>query len=222
MTAHRMRTRLARVLTTATVAALVASIAIASTALAESPGRSKLSKEDHQRLAAATANGSATVTMLFATVESSTGSVATALTALGATVRKQDADVGYIRADVPTDQADIAAKLTGVVASELDQVFDLIPPDIDGDVTAAIPPDTTGAQNPYMPTQDTGAPQFVAAHPTWDGRGTTIGILDLGVDLGHPALQTTTTGERKVIDWITYTDATTDNDPSWVDRKSVV
>lgn len=222
MTAHRMRTRLARVLTTATVAALVASIAIASTALAESPGRSKLSKEDHQRLAAATANGSATVTMLFATVESSTGSVATALTALGATVRKQDADVGYIRADVPTDQADIAAKLTGVVASELDQVFDLIPPDIDGDVTAAIPPDTTGAQNPYMPTQDTGAPQFVAAHPTWDGRGTTIGILDLGVDLGHPALQTTTTGERKVIDWITYTDATTDNDPSWVKMTSTV
>jgi len=222
MTAHRMRTRLARVLTTATVTALVASIAIASTALAESPGRSKLSKEDRGRLAAATANGSATVTMLFATVETSTGSVANALRALGATVRKQDSDVGYIRADVPTDKADVAAKLAGVVGSELDQVFDLIPPDIDGDVVAAIPPETTPAQNPYMPTQDTGAPQFVAAHPTWDGRGVTIGILDLGIDLGHPALQTTSTGERKIIDWLTYTDPATEGDPSWVPMTTTV
>jgi hypothetical protein len=201
---------------------LVASIAIASTALAESPGRSKLSKEDRGRLATATANGSATVTMLFATVESSTGSVASALRALGATVRKQDSDVGYIRADVPTDKADAAAKLAGVVGSELDQVFNLVPPDIDGDVVAAIPPETTPAQNPYMPTRDTGAPQFVAAHPTWDGRGVTIGILDLGIDLGHPALQTTSTGERKIIDWLTFTDPATEGDPSWVPMTGTV
>lgn len=222
MAAHRMRTRLARVLTTATVTALVASIAIASSALAESPGRSKLSKEDHERLAAATANGAATVTMLFATVESSTGSVANALTALGATVRKQDADVGYIRADVPTDKADIAAKLAGVVASELDQVFNIAPPDTDGDVALAIPPDTTPAENPYMPTRDTGAPQFVAAHPTWDGRGVTIGILDTGIDLGHPALQTTSTGARKIIEWLTYTDPATEGDPSWVPMTATI
>jgi subtilisin family serine protease len=222
MTTHWVRARLARILTTATVTALVASIALASTALADSPGRSKLSKEDHQRLAAATANGSATVTMLFATVESSTGSVASALSALGATVRKQDSDVGYIRADVPTDKADAAAKLAGVVASELDQVFDLIPPGIDGDVIAAIPPENTPAQNAYMPTRDTGAPQFVAAHPTWDGRGVTIGILDTGVDIGHPALQATTTGERKIVDWITYTDPATDGDPSWIAMTTTV
>jgi len=160
--------------------------------------------------------------MLFATVETSTGSVANALRALGATVRKQDSDVGYIRADVPTDKADVAAKLAGVVGSELDQVFDLIPPDIDGDVIAATPPDTTPAQNAYMPTRDTGAPQFVAAHPTWDGRGVTIGILDTGIDLGHPALQTTTTGERKIVDWITYTDPATDSDPSWIAMNATV
>jgi subtilisin family serine protease len=213
-----MRARLARVLTTAIVTALVASIAIASTAFADSPGRSKLSKQDRERLAAATANGSATVTMLFATVEGSTGAVAGALAALGATVRRQDADVGYIRADVPTDQADAAAKLPGVVGSELDQVFDIPTPDLgEGSVPEQVPPDsTTPAQNPYMPTRDTGAPQFVAAHPTWDGRGITIGILDTGIDLGHPALQTTSTGERKIIDWITFTDPATEGDPSWI------
>ena len=34
--------------------------------------------------------------------------------------------------------------------------------------------------NPYMPIGDTGAAQFTDAHPTWDGRGVTIGILDSG------------------------------------------
>ena len=224
MTAHRMRSRLARVLTMATLTALVASIAIASTALADAPGGSKLSKQDRERLATATANGSSNVTMLFATVEGSTGSVANALAALGATVRRQDADVGYIRADVPTEKADLAAKIPGVAGSELDQEFASPTPDVgEGDVPQQLPPDnTTPAQNAYMPTKDTGAPQFVAAHPTWDGRGIKIGILDLGVDLGHPALQTTSTGERKVIDWLTFTDPLTDGDPSWINMNQTV
>jgi subtilisin family serine protease len=222
MTEHWMRARLARVITTATVTALVASMALASTALAD-PGKPKLSKEDRQRLAAAAANNSPTVTMLFATVEGSTGSVANALRALGATVRKTDNDVGYIRADVPTDKAEIAAKLAGVVGSELDQVFDIAPPDAgEGSEPTATPDEGTPAQNPYMPTRDIGAPQFVAAHPTWDGRGVTIAILDSGVDLGHPALLTTTTGERKIVDWLTYTDAATEGDPSWVPMTATV
>lgn len=189
-----------------------------SVALAGPQGQSKLSKADRARLAQATANGASTVTMLFATVETATSSVAAALRSLGATVRKTDGDVGYIRADVPADKADAASKLPGVVGSELDQVFAVEPPDAgEGDTPAQLPPgSTTPAANPYMPTRDTGAPQFVAAHPTWDGRGVTIGILDLGVDLGHPALQTTSTGLPKVTDWITYTDPVTDGDPSWI------
>ena len=57
-----------------------------------------------------------------------------------------------------------------------------------------------------MPTNETGAVAFTAAHPEWDGRGVTIGIMDSGVDLAHPALQQTTTGERKIVDWVTATD----------------
>src|SRR5207247_1939682 len=144
MTAHRMRSRLARVLTMATFTALVASIAIASTALADAPGGSKLSKLDRERLATATANGSSNVTMLFATVEGSTGSVASALAALGAAAR------------------------------------------------------------------------------TGEGRAIKTGILALGVDLGHPALQTTSAGERKVIDWLTFTDPLTDGDPSWINMNQTV
>ncbi|MDQ3308266.1 MAG: serine protease, partial [Actinomycetota bacterium] len=79
-----------------------------------------------------------------------------------------------------------------------------------------------------MPTGDIGSPQFVSEHPTWDGRGTTIGIIDSGVDFGHPALQTTSTGERKIVDWVTATDPTftngrnNDNDPTWLDMSTQV
>ncbi len=206
----------ARLLSALVVGTLIASITT-SAAFAAPSDRSKLSKEDRERLAAATANGSSTVTMLFATNEALTGDVANALRGLGATVRKVDGDVGYIRADVPTDQADAASKLNGVVGSELDQVFDLTPPDTgESDGAEAFPPGTTPAENPYMPTRDTGAPQFVAAHPTWDGRGITIGHLDTGVDVGHPSLQTTSTGERKIVNWVTFTDPVTDGDPSWI------
>jgi subtilisin family serine protease len=73
-----------------------------------------------------------------------------------------------------------------------------------------------------MPTQDIGAAQFVTANPKFDGRGVTIGILDSGITLDHPALQTTSTGERKIIDWVTYTDPFTDDDPTWINMSAQV
>jgi len=206
----------ARVIAGAVIASLVLALALPTVASAD-PGN-KPSKKDRELVAAAVANGESTVTMLFATSKGATGAVASALRALGATVRKEEAAVGYIRANVPTDQVDAAAKISGVLGSEVDQVWEIGLPDATdgGDVQVDPPGPTTPSQNPFMPTRDIGAPQFVAAHPTFDGRGTTIGILDTGVDLGHPALQTTSTGERKIIDWLTYTDAATDGDPSWV------
>jgi subtilisin family serine protease len=66
-----------------------------------------------------------------------------------------------------------------------------------------------------MPTHEIGAVSFKEAHPTWDGRGVTIGIMDSGVDLDHPSLQTTSTGERKIVDWFTATDPVFDSDFTW-------
>ncbi len=66
-----------------------------------------------------------------------------------------------------------------------------------------------------MPTRDIGSIAFKKANPTFDGRGTTIGILDSGVDLDHPALQKTSTGERKIVDWVTGTDPLLESDGSW-------
>ena len=51
-----------------------------------------------------------------------------------------------------------------------------------------------------MPLRSTGADLFRAGHPTYDGRGVLIAILDSGADAGLPGLQRTTTGERKLLD----------------------
>ncbi len=103
--------------------------------------------------------------------------------------------------------------------ADLDEVLPLDDPAPDGSTapTPQTPPGpNTPNSNPYMPTRDTGAAQFVADHPAYDGRGVTVGVLDTGIDLSQPALSTTTTGERKITDWVTATDPFDDEDPTWV------
>ncbi len=51
-----------------------------------------------------------------------------------------------------------------------------------------------------MPLRSAGVDVFHAAHPTYDGRGVLIGILDSGVDPGVPGLIVTSTGAPKVIE----------------------
>ncbi|HEV8304954.1 MAG TPA: S8 family serine peptidase, partial [Gemmatimonadales bacterium] len=51
-----------------------------------------------------------------------------------------------------------------------------------------------------MPLKSTGVDAFRAAHPTYDGRGVLIAILDSGVDPGVAGLVTTSTGAPKVVD----------------------
>ena len=203
----------------ALLASLVMTAGSPSTAYADPPNRSKLDKHGRELVASASVNGNANVTLLIAAADGATASVISALQSIGGTVRKSDAEFGYIRVDIAADRADKASKIAGVLAADVDEIIplELPKPELDASPDAVpAPPDGAPAQNPYMPTQDIGAPQFVAAHPTWDGRGVVIGQLDTGVDVDHPALQTTTTGERKIIDWVTFTDPLTDNDPTWI------
>lgn len=184
-----------------------------------------LSKHDQQLLSDAQAVGKSSVTVLIATQPGAATSVVTSVRSLGGTVRYRDDTVGYVRAIVPTSQVTALARATGVQSLSLDEIVPLIEPPAEpaADGVQVAPPDSgTPGQNPYMPTRDVKSPQFVAAHPTWDGRGVVVGILDTGVTLDHPALSTTSTGLPKIRDWVTFTDPFTDDDPTWVDMKDQV
>jgi subtilisin family serine protease len=75
------------------------------------------------------------------------------------------------------------------------------------EVPTAPPPPATPSLAPseafrrgLMPLASTNAWAFRQNHPTYDGRGVLIGILDSGIDPGIAGLWLTSTGDRKLVD----------------------
>ncbi|MFD3497653.1 S8 family serine peptidase [Streptomyces sp. NPDC058676] len=209
-------------------------LADAEAPVAADPGvksaHDKLGSDDADLLAEAKADGDKTVTMMVATAPGQTEKVAEQLDSVqGGLVGRTFDKLGYVRATVPTGKADAAiaaaAKLSSVHGIDLRQDIPLDDPTPSADTAKgaagkgsaaySAPNKNTPAENPYNPSFETGAVDFVDDHPKADGRGVTIGVLDSGVDLSHPALQKTTTGERKIVDWVTSTDPVADGDGSW-------
>lgn len=224
-----MPTSRPRVAALALACALIAAVMFPLPSTAATPYRPGddrgLGKHDRELIAEARAEGRTTVQLIVAAVPGSSSQVDTAVRNLGGKVLYREDDINYLRVSIDLDRADKLARLSGVRAVDVDEVIALDDPQPGGSTspTPQTPPGAgTPAVNPYLPTGDVGSPQFVQAHPTWDGRGTTIGILDTGVALDHPALATTTTGERKVVDWVTQTAETGDNDPTWLDMSTTV
>ncbi|MER7515862.1 S8 family serine peptidase [Streptomyces sp. NPDC126499] len=223
-------------LVTALVATGAAPVLAAEDPAAASPVKTadtadKLGATDAQRLNEAEAAGEKNVTVLVATAPGATEQVAGQLDAVpGASVGKRDDKLGYVRATLPTGKAEAAikaaTKLSSVQSIDLQAEIPLDDPTPDAGTAGAVegttvtrtypaPGSGTPAKNPYNPSHETGAVDFVEDHRKADGRGVTIGVLDSGVDLGHPALQKTTTGERKIVDWVTATDPLTEGDATW-------
>ncbi len=183
----------------------------------------KLGKKDVERLDKAVSDHKATVTIMVATTKHTANRVAAQVKALGGQVTKTSDAVGYLSAKVPTGSVKQVAALGDVDAVDLDEVFRIPDPRPESKAGASAtalaavagPSASTPDSNPFMPTRDIKATNFKVSHPTWDGRGTTIGILDSGIDVDHPALQTTTTGERKIVDWFNGL-STLEGDPEWV------
>jgi subtilisin family serine protease len=199
--------------------------AIAIPAVGASGKAAKLTKHERALIAEARASGETSVIVMVAAKGGAANDAIRELEALGGTIQYRDAALGYIRASVPLDKVGQAAQLSSVEALDVDETFDVPDPRPEG-VVGIIAQPTPGAGtprvNPYMPTQDTGAAQFVNAHPTWDGRGVTIGIVDTGITLDHPSLLTTSTGQPKIVDWVTGTDPVNDPDPTWINMENQV
>ncbi len=137
--------------------------------------------------------------------------------ALGAEIQAHFDEVGYVRVRVPLAQFARLRAIPDVIDARIDagylsygydqgtdqaavkladRVFERVKAAFD--TTAPLPPplpaaarDKALALNPYVPMADMGSRQFTRAHPEYDGRGVTIGVLEGGVlDMTHPALQT--------------------------------
>lgn len=181
--------------------------------------KDKLGQHDRSLLEKAQASKAKRVTLILAVDEGSTKSVADAIRAQGGWVGMTNDKVGYVRASVPTGKVDAVAALARVDAVDLDEAVKIPNPAPEGKKSTGTtypgPSKRTPNDNPYMPTNETGSVEFKEKNPRYDGRGVTIGILDSGVDLDHPALQKTTTGETKIVDWVTATDPLLDGDGTW-------
>src|SRR5262245_28522684 len=201
-------------------ALMLAGVVIIGAGATSTPKRakSKFTKQARTLLAKKARQGATSVSLLIATRRHGTKSVASSIRKLGGKVVYRNNKLGYVRVRVPLRKADQASRLKGIQTINVDNILPLPDPRPDG-VINPTPQPAPGANtprvNPYMPTGDTGAAQFVNEHPTWDGRGVTVGILDLGVDLDHPSLNTTSTGQRKITDWVTKTHPSQDGDPTW-------
>jgi subtilisin family serine protease len=189
------------------VLVLAVAISAIGPAFAQAGTGGGLSKRDRELLAEAIVNGKPTITLLIAAAPGANNKVASGIQKLGGNVRYREDGISYISAIVPTNKVEAVAVLSGVQSIDLNEIIPLDDPRPEGVVGVIAQPPPSAATpriNPYMPTQDIGAAQFVDANPTWDGRGVTIGIVDTGVSLDHPSLLMTSTGERKIIDWVTF------------------
>ncbi|MEO8430656.1 MAG: S8 family serine peptidase [Acidobacteriota bacterium] len=217
------------------------------------PSRREFFKDSRGYLALARAAGQRDVSLVIAAEPGATASVAAEIARLGGTVKFRLDEVGYLRARVPVGAAEELVAFRGVHAADLDVVADSTPPymapGMRPDSVAARPSaaprsadrklgpsdegDTWPPPRPnltlrpvFSPLKDLGALEWRAAHPTFDGRGVTVAVLDGNVDFLLPEFQVAKnldgTDTRKVIDIVNGQDPMEDDSPQWVSMERSV
>ncbi|QWF83549.1 S8 family serine peptidase [Amycolatopsis sp. CA-230715] len=217
---------LATVLAAATVG-VAAPTASAQPSPPPSPGAGgaagkELDEHDRALVAEAEQAGKPDVTLLVAAERGKTDAAANELRSLGGVVQSADAKLDYLKVTVPVGAADKASKLGSINAVDVDGIIKIDDPAPEGSADPSpqpAPGKNTPRVNPYLPTGDTFAAQFGQVFPAWDGKDTTVAVLDSGVDLDNPALATTSHGEHKITDWYTA-NSPTSGDGTWVKQSA--
>lgn len=116
---------------------------------------------------------------------------------LGGEIHLRADDVDYLRGRLPVDKILTLAASPDVEVLDLDVNIDLFDPTTDfpepPEQPSSTPPDPdTPLSHPYLPGKDMDITNFQAAHPTYDGRGVGMAILDATPDMLVPELQKAT------------------------------
>jgi hypothetical protein len=237
--------------------ACVAAVAVALFSAAGDSGapaaaagqRPALFKDSRQSIAIARAQGREQVMLLLVARPGAAAAVAAEAARLGGDVRYREDDIGYVRVRIAPGRAMELAGFELVEAAAMDY-DDSYPMRLGRDHQTAAAGNAAGSapgepaagpeaewpprlgdyplQHPYSPVADLAAADFLAAHPTWDGRGVTIALLDGNLDLLLPEFQTAYALDGapvpKVADFLNVTDPRDDADlnPQWVDMKAKV
>ena len=166
---------------------------------AEVSRQSKLLKHDRMRLIEALAQDKPSVTLLLAARPKMNEVLVAEVRKLNGVVQYRDDDVDYLRVEIATTRVAELAVVPAVESLNIAGSIDYLssPGDEERQTRAAAapteirPPDRdTPAINPYLPTSAIGAAQFVASHPTFDGRGVVVAVVDTNIDLLLPELRT--------------------------------
>jgi hypothetical protein len=162
-----------------------------------------------------TLNGYKTIPVIAAAKRGKVTVVAKLLKQMGGMTEFVAEDVDYLRGGIPTERAKEFAADENIIDIDFGKQTNFAGleigsnefPDADRDYhkplnvqvrldqtpearsRGAIPLEQLTPVNSILPTGLIGAPQFVRDHPSYDGRGVTIAVLEGVGDLGHPMLQ---------------------------------
>jgi hypothetical protein len=173
-----------------------------------SGGTSKLLKHDRTRLIEAVAQNKQNVTLVIAARRGMNDALASHVRDLQGTVQYRDDEIDYQRVELPTRNVLKLSYSPAIESINLTGKIDYY--SAEGDEDNQAPPVATATEvpppsrdtpriNPYLPSAAIGAPQFIASHPTFDGRGVVVGFVDTNIDLLLPELQTAKTLEGNTV-----------------------
>ena len=228
------------------VLAPVLCLSLAVVGSAQVPRRPFLFKDGRGEVAAARARGEHDITVIMAAMPGANARLATAIRSLGGTIRFRDDNVDYIRARVPVDSveklaSDPSIHSLDITISGTNRTFSA---DVPGEVATSREPgglpaagDTTKRSWPptlpdyplthrYDPLTDLNAVGFRKAHPSFDGRGVTVALIDLNLDPLLPELQVARTIDgkptRKIVMYETAIDSDDEDDGRWLKMTDTV